>query len=153
MTNRTTKNGSGLNMPHLQGFVGWRRAELCGLDASQPLKRGDSPCAGSRIAPRSWLATSQRLSTSVKIPRLAAHGMQCPLDALGIARDDGEVGFGWLVGLRAALFPIPKSAQRNVVAHGKLFLGQREGAAKRFDTRNAAQSPGQRIGWLAQTPN
>jgi len=38
---------------------------------------------------------------------LAAHGMQCSLDALGIARDDGEVGFSRLVGLRAALFPIP----------------------------------------------
>jgi len=45
----------------------------------------------------------------VKIRLLAAHGMQCPLDALGIARDDGEVGFSRLVGLRTALFPIPQS--------------------------------------------
>ena len=55
--------------------------------------------------------------------------MQRTLDALGIARYDGEVGFGRLVRLRTALFPIPKGAQRNVEAHGKLFLGQREGAA------------------------
>ncbi len=33
--------------------------------------------------------------------------MQRALDPLGIARDDGEVGFGRLVWLRTALFPIP----------------------------------------------
>jgi hypothetical protein len=43
-----------------------------------------------------WPAPLQRFSTTVEIRLLAAHGMQCPLDALGIARDDGEVGFtGW----------------------------------------------------------
>jgi len=69
-----------------------------------------------------------------EIRLLAAHGMQCPLDALGIARDDGEVGFGRLVGLRAALFPIPQSSKRDSESCGKFLLGQREGAAKRFDT-------------------
>ena len=72
--------------------------------------------------------------------------MQCPLDASGIARDDGEVGFGRLVGLRSALFPIPQSSKRDSESSGKFLLGQREGAAKRFDTRNAAQFPGRRIG-------
>ena len=56
--------------------------------------------------------------------------MQCPLDAFGIARDYGEVGFCRLVRLGAALFPIPQSAKRNVVARGELLLSQREGAAE-----------------------
>jgi hypothetical protein len=37
--------------------------------------------------------------------------MQCTLDALGIARDDGEVGLSRLVGLHSALFPIPQSSK------------------------------------------
>ena len=60
---------------------------------------------------------------------LAGHGVQRPLDTLGIARYDGEVGFDRLARLRTALLPIPKSAQRNVLARGKLLLSQREGAA------------------------
>jgi len=84
--------------------AGWRiRAELCGLDASQPLERRASPCAGlalgrvwlrlCRTALHSWLAKSQRFPMSVETGLLAARGMQCPLDASGIARNDGEVGF------------------------------------------------------------
>src|SRR5271155_4620604 len=72
--------------------------------------------------------------------------MQCPFDAFGIARDDDEVGFSWLVRLRAALLPIPQSAKRNVVTRSKLLLGQREGAAEGLDARDAAQSPRPRIG-------
>jgi len=72
--------------------------------------------------------------------------MQCPLDAVGIARDDGEIGFGRLVWLRASLFPIPQSAKRDVVARGKLLLGQREGAAESLDARNGAQLSWPRIG-------
>jgi len=65
----------------------------------------------------------------VELLLLAARGMQCPLDTSGIARDDGEVGFGRLVGLRAALFPIPQSSKRDFEACGKFLLGQHEGAA------------------------
>ena len=65
----------------------------------------------------------------MEIHLLAARGMQCPLDALGIARDDGEVGFSRLVGLRAALFPIPQSPKRDSESCGKFPLSQREGAA------------------------
>jgi hypothetical protein len=65
----------------------------------------------------------------VEIHLLAAHGMQCPLDASGIAGDDGEVGFSRLVGLRAALFPIPQSPKRDSESCGKFLPGQREGAA------------------------
>jgi hypothetical protein len=115
--------------------AGWRTAELCGLDASQPLKRGASPCAGlslchvwlrlCRIALHSWPAKSQRFLISMEIRLLAAHGMQCPLDGLGIARDDGEVGFSRLVGLRAALFPIPQSSKRDSESRGKFLLGEK----------------------------
>src|ERR1700674_4019202 len=66
----------------------------------------------------------------------AWHRMQCPVDTFGIARDDGEVGFCRLVRLGAALFPIPQSAERDVVARGKFLLSQREGAAEGFDARN-----------------
>lgn len=38
---------------------------------------------------------------------LAGHGLQSPLDALGIARYDGEVGFCRLVRFGTALFPVP----------------------------------------------
>ena len=62
---------------------------------------------------------------------LAARGMQCPLDALGIARDGGEVGFGRLIGLRAALFPIPQSSKRDPESCGKFLLDQREGVGWR----------------------
>jgi len=79
--------------------------------------------------PQWWPAPLQRFSTTVEIRLLAAHGMQCPLDALGIARDDSEVGFGRLVGLRAALFPIPQSSKRDSESCGKFLLSQREGAA------------------------
>ena len=72
--------------------------------------------------------------------------MYCSFDTLGIARDDGEVGFGRLVGLRTALFPIPQSAQRDVVAQGKLLLGQREGAAEGLNTWRRAQLPCPRLG-------
>jgi len=54
---------------------------------------------------------AHRFSTTVEIRLLAAHGMQCTLDALGIARDDGEVGLSRLVGLHSALFPIPQSSK------------------------------------------
>jgi hypothetical protein len=37
--------------------------------------------------------------------------MQCALDTFGIARDDDEIGFSWLIRLGAALFPIPQSAE------------------------------------------
>jgi len=77
---------------------------------------------------------------------LAWHRLQCPLDTFGIARDDGEVGFSRLVRLRAALFPIPQSAKRDVVARGKLLLGQREGAAEGPNARNGTQLPCPRIG-------
>ena len=119
--------------------VGWRRAGPSGLDASRPVKRGVSPCAGlavghfwlrlCRIALHLWTAKSERFWTIVGSRLLVARGMQCPLDALGIACDDGEVGFGGLVGLRAALFPIPQSSKRDFESCGKFLLGQREGAA------------------------
>ena len=72
--------------------------------------------------------------------------MQCPLDAFGIARDDDEVGFSWLVRHRAALFPIPQSAKRDVVARGKLLLSQCEESAEGLDARNGTQSAWPRIG-------
>ena len=72
--------------------------------------------------------------------------MQCPLDTFGIARDDGEVSFGRLVRLRTALLPIPQSAQRDVVAQGKLLLRQREGAAEGLNAWHGAQLPGPRFG-------
>jgi len=74
-------------------------------------------------------APPANFSTTLEIRLLAAHGMQCPLDALGVARDDGGVGFGRLIGLRAALFPIPQSSKRDSESRGKFLLGQREGAA------------------------
>jgi len=52
---------------------------------------------------------------------LAGHRVQRLLDTFGIARADGEVGFGRLVRLPTALFPIPQSAERDVVARGKLL--------------------------------
>src|ERR1700692_4042496 len=67
--------------------------------------------------------------------------MQCPSDTLGIARNDDEVGFSRLVWLGAALFPIPQSGKRDVVARSKLLLGQREGATEGLDARNATQLP------------
>ena len=63
--------------------------------------------------------------------QLAAHRLQCPLDTFGIARNDGEVGFGRLVRLRAALFPIPQSAKWDAVARGKFPLSQRKGVQGR----------------------
>ena len=72
--------------------------------------------------------------------------MQRPLDTFGIARDDGEVGFGRLVRLRTALFPIPQSAERDVVAHGKLLLSQREGAAECLNAWHGTQLPCPRFG-------
>ena len=63
-------------------------------------------------------------NVSVCCFRLA--GNHCSFDTLGIAGDDGEVGFGRLVGLRTALFPIPQSAQRDVVAQGKLLASARD---------------------------
>jgi hypothetical protein len=62
--------------------------------------------------------------------QLAGRRMQCPLDTFGIAREDSEVGFSRLVGLRAALFSIPQSAKRDVVGRGEFLLGQRQGADK-----------------------
>jgi len=77
----------------------------------------------------------------VEIRLLAAHGVQCPLDASGTARDDGEVGFSRLVGLRAALFPIPQSSKRDSEACGKFLLGQSEGAGwRRLRTEKSAIS-------------
>ncbi len=73
-------------------------------------------------------------------------GMHCSFDTLGIAGDDGEVGFGRLVGLRTALFPIPQSAQRDVVAQGKLLLRQRETAAEGLNTWRRAQLPRPHLG-------
>ena len=78
--------------------------------------------------------------------QLAGHGMQCPLDSFGVARDDSEVGFSRLVGLRAALFPIPQSAKRDVVARGKFLLGQRQGAAEGLDARYGTQLACLRLG-------
>jgi hypothetical protein len=66
---------------------------------------------------------------------LAAPGAQCPLDTFGIARDDGEIGLSRLVGLRAALFPIPQSGKRDVVARRKFLLGKRQGAAEGLNAR------------------
>lgn len=68
--------------------------------------------------------------------QLAGHRRQCPLDTFGIAGNDSEVGFCRLVRLRTALFPIPQSAKRDVVARGELFLGLSEGAAEGLDARN-----------------
>ena len=68
------------------------------LSTRQPIVQGfcwahGSPTSKSTSAPP---ATSQSFSITAETRLLAAHGMQCPLDALGIARDDGEVGFtGW----------------------------------------------------------
>jgi len=117
------------------------------LSTRQPIVQGfcwahGSPTSKSTSAPP---ATSQSFSITAETRLLAAHGMQCPLDALGIARDDGEVGFSRLVGLRAALFPIAQSSKRDFEACGKFLLGQREGAAKRFDTRNAGRANKQRL--------
>lgn len=72
--------------------------------------------------------------------------MQRPLDTFGIARNDREICLSWLIRLRAALFPIPQSAKRDEVAHGKFLLGKRERAAKGFNTGYAAQLPGARVG-------
>ncbi len=77
---------------------------------------------------------------------LAWNRLRRSLDTFGIARDDGEVGSGWLVRLRAALFPIPHSAKRDVVARGKLPLGQSEGAAEGLNARNGTQLPYPRLG-------
>ena len=87
------------------------------------------------LPPCRWLAQSAALRFSElaivsSFRELAAHRLQCTLDTFGIARDNGEVGSSRLVGLRATLFPIPQSAERDVVARGKLLLGQREGADK-----------------------
>jgi hypothetical protein len=86
-------------------------------------------------------ATSQSFSISVEIRLLAAHGMQCPLDTLEVARDDGQVGFGRLVGLRAALLSIPQSSKRDPESCGKFLLGQRAGAGwRRLRTEESAVS-------------
>lgn len=77
---------------------------------------------------------------------ILVHRMQRPLDTFWIARDDGEIGFGWLVWFRAALFPIPQSAKRNLVAHSKRFPSQRKGAAQGLDARNGTQLAWPRIG-------
>jgi len=73
----------------------------------------DEPCGAGRGGETSSCIPARRLpadcpwQTSLPDERsLAWHRLQCPLDTLGIARDDGEVGFSWLVRLRAALFPI-----------------------------------------------
>jgi hypothetical protein len=71
--------------------------------------------------------------------------MQSPLNAFGIARDDGEVGFCRLVRLGAPLFPIPQSAERDLVACGEFLLGEREGAAEGLYAQNGTQLAGPRI--------
>ena len=61
-----------------------------------------------------------------------------------VALGQSEVGFSRLIGLRAALFPIPQSSKRDFGSCGKFFLGQREGAAKRhqcFSYTAAACTP------------
>jgi hypothetical protein len=72
--------------------------------------------------------------------------MQCSLDAFGIARDDGQVGFSRLVGLRAALFPIAQGAKWDVVARGEFLLGERQGAAEGLDARYGTQLACLRLG-------
>jgi len=72
--------------------------------------------------------------------------MYCSFDTLGIARDDSKVGFGRLVRLRTALFPIPQSALRDVVAQGKLLLRQHKAAAEGLNTWRRAQLPRPHLG-------
>jgi hypothetical protein len=67
--------------------------------------------------------------------------MQCALDTFGIARDDGEIGFGGLVGHGAALFPIAQGAKGEAIERSKFLLGQAEGAAEGFNARYGAQFP------------
>src|ERR1700722_2735973 len=65
--------------------------------------------------------------------------MQGSLDAFGIARDDREISFGWLVRLRPALFPITESTEGNAISFGELFLSQSQGAAKSFNSWNPTE--------------
>ena len=66
--------------------------------------------------------------------------IQEALDAVGCARNDLEIGLGWLVRFRAALLPVPESAQRDMVADGKFLLRQGQGAANDFRPRRPLQS-------------
>jgi hypothetical protein len=50
--------------------------------------------------------------------------IQEALDALGFARNDFQIGLRWLVRFRAALLPVPESAQRDVVADSEFLLRQ-----------------------------
>ena len=61
--------------------------------------------------------------------------IQEALDALGFARNDLQIGLRWLVRFRAALLPVPESAQRDVVAGSEFLLRQGQGAANDFRLR------------------
>src|SRR5712671_2820367 len=63
--------------------------------------------------------------------------IQQPLDALRLAGNDLQVGLGWPVRLRAALLPVPESAEGDVVADGEFLLRQRQSAANDFCLRRS----------------
>ncbi len=69
------------------------------------------------------------LGVSASRRLLASHRMQRPLDAFGIARNDGEVSPCRLVRFRSALFPVPQGAERDVVACREFLLRKTQGTA------------------------
>jgi hypothetical protein len=116
---------------------------MCPLSTWQPLVQGfcwahGSPTSKAMSAPP---AKSRSFSISVEICPLAAHGAQCSLDALGITRDDGEVGFSRLVGLRAALFPIPQSSKRDSESCGNRDRGDASRLRPSHTTGRAGPHP------------
>ena len=67
-------------------------------------------CVPSRIARGRVADINFNVGAHGLPAELAGHRMERPLDPFVIARDDGQVGFGRLVWLRTALFPIPQRA-------------------------------------------
>jgi hypothetical protein len=63
--------------------------------------------------------------------------IQQPLDSLGLASNDLQISLGWPIRLRAALLPVPESAEWDVVADGEFLLRQCQGAANDFCLRRS----------------
>ncbi len=70
------------------------------------------------------------------MPRLSPL-IQQPLNPLRLAGNDLQIGLSWLVRLRAALLPVPESAEGDVVADGEFLLRQCQGAANDFRLRRS----------------
>ena len=63
--------------------------------------------------------------------------VQHAIHMVRIAGDELQIGLGGLIGNGATLFPVPQRANRYVIAKGKFFLRQLQGAADYLGLRRS----------------